>query len=936
MAFDITTPDVEIERDQTNQVVQLRHPRKRYSAQNAGIVAATPAQLAIHYVRDVGQHYGLSHEELSSLSEAIPSARAMRADPGMHPTQEGTRLRQSEEKSVSEISVVAFQQTCRGLPVWNSNLSVVISGDPPQVISSSSTLHPNMDLPSLPNTDPTAFSSPQSLREALGIDYPEGQNFSFNGSRLLVYYYDPEERFDREAQQEGSPSLGMGSPAADTGAGEMPPEEKEGPADAGDIGAGDIPAGPGGLPPLQDSLMLQGFSGETDTASSTVFQKGPPILPLPPEPDSIAPGRHYVVREILFTLTMPVWGELHWRAFVEPDSRAVLYLRALTTSATCCVFLTDPVSSTGTLLTGASPASELDPVRTCNLNLQNLDPPTNNVQALRGRFAVLTDTDAPAIPPPTETSPFSFQYSAVTDHFAAANAYYHTDAMYRLVESFGFPASSYFDGTVFPVPVDHRGEGGGVNAHAHGNTTGTGMGRFRYGLVQSGQPVGIAASARVCLHEFGHTLLWDHVGSPNFGWCHSAGDTLAAILHDAGSHAPDRFATFPFLMASNPGLQRRHDRAVGDGWGFGGTRDDRQYGTEQILSTLMFRIYRVTGGDDGDITTQRFAARYLAFLIIKAIGTLTATTTNPRIYVTALENADQATTNFEGHPGGAWHKLFPWSFAKQGLSGVEPAVDIYIDDGRNGEYEPYLPDFGNSPDIWNRLAGDGGTANQAPVAGITNYLYVRVRNRGTSAANNVIVNAFQGSGALRWPTDWIALSTASLPGNSIVPGGQTVVGPFQWTPQQSGQLSVLASASATGDTSNADAMTSPISNARLVPFDNNIAQRDFTVGAGGDRACIRIAGGSTTPGATDWQSYGNNTGIFVDVDTSSGGFTSTPRYFSSVGGRSSHWATTGGTSIYTPTANKFRIYLRWANGQNITPAQANNLEWHINWVGVED
>ena len=29
------------------------------------------------------------------------------------------------------------------------------------------------------------------------------------------------------------------------------------------------------------------------------------------------------------------------------------------------------------------------------------------------------------------------------------------------------------------------------------------------------------------------------------------------------------------------------------------------------------------------------------------------------------------------------------------------------------------------------------------------------------------------------------------------------------------------------------------------------------------------------------------------------------------------------------------VYVRWANGSSITPAQANGWQWHVNWVGVE-
>lgn len=98
---------------------------------------------------------------------------------------------------------------------------------------------------------------------------------------------------------------------------------------------------------------------------------------------------------------------------------------------------------------------------------------------------------------------------------------------------------------------------------------------------------------------------------------------------------------------------------------------------------------------------------------------------------------------------------------------------------------------------------------------------------------------------------------------------------------------------------------------------------------------IKIGSGSTTPGSTNWKAYGGDTGVYLDVDTSSCSFTTTPKYTTSLGGSSSHWATTGATSIYVPKPNGFRVYVRWANGANLTPAQANNLKWHINWLGVE-
>jgi zinc metalloprotease ZmpB len=82
---------------------------------------------------------------------------------------------------------------------------------------------------------------------------------------------------------------------------------------------------------------------------------------------------------------------------------------------------------------------------------------------------------------------------------------------------------------------------------------------------------------------------------------------------------------------------------------------------------------------------------------------LTVPTRNPEVFATAMMDADESTSVFEGHPGGAWHKVIRWSFEQQGLyqpagastpvtqPGAPPPTDVYIDDGRNGAYMPYLP-----------------------------------------------------------------------------------------------------------------------------------------------------------------------------------------------------------------------------------------------------
>jgi hypothetical protein len=97
---------------------------------------------------------------------------------------------------------------------------------------------------------------------------------------------------------------------------------------------------------------------------------------------------------------------------------------------------------------------------------------------------------------------------------------------------------------------------------------------------------------------------------------------------------------------------------------------------------------------------------------------------------------------------------------------------------------------------------------------------------------------------------------------------------------------------------------------------------------------VQVYRGSTPVGNTAWQQYSTGDGVFVNVDTSSAGFTTTPIYITSLGGRSDHWLTIGATSIYVPTPTGFRVYVRWANGGSLTPAIANQNGWHINWIAV--
>jgi zinc metalloprotease ZmpB len=92
-----------------------------------------------------------------------------------------------------------------------------------------------------------------------------------------------------------------------------------------------------------------------------------------------------------------------------------------------------------------------------------------------------------------------------------------------------------------------------------------------------------------------------------------------------------------------------------------------------------------------------------------------------------------------------------------------------------------------------------------------------------------VVKAFQSKVAnpLTFPSHWSPATTQSLSvAGQVAPGDEVIVGPFQWTPTFDGQ-SVLVSIGADGDRSNLDLINGSVANARLVPHDNNLAQRRF-------------------------------------------------------------------------------------------------------------
>ncbi|ORV33328.1 hypothetical protein AWB99_08285 [Mycolicibacterium confluentis] len=818
------------------------------------VVEARGDEAASAYFGEIASKLDIAETALRSLNEPVSY---------FDPRQQDVEYHFSEEKSFFDTATYTFYQTYLNTPVWSAGVTVTVKQEPTRVVA-------------MTNSSESGIDAQLPTRAAVA----RYQRLFQTGERTPSI-----PRRGRNTAPE--PAGGDGSTLLDDILAE--------PVRASDQLDEDITPrlirGRFFIYRFDDSKRVtdQPQQDRDGAKHGAQLCETPPELPLPPVPDTIQDDAWYLVAELIVRL--PYAGSrMNWRLLVDVQTNTILYARALASGVNGLVFTYDPITSTGTATNTPDQGNAvLDPLRD-DVVLPNLNAPVGGVQSLQGSLVTLQDLEPLTVAAPTQPTGSDFDYQVRTNEFAAVNAYYHNNRFFELVAALGFPLATYFDGTTFPVDIDYRGDGGdNVNAHCIGD--GDGIDHACYALADTGNtanPIGIATDWRVILHELGgHGILYDHVGTANFGFAHSAGDSFAMILNDYLSTwhtgaAIDRFVLAPFV----PSVARRSDRAVTDGWGWGGTQDVGGYPSEEILSTTMFRVYRSIGGDSTDVSRREFAARYMAYLMLRAVGTLSPMSNPgaPALFLTALRTADAGDWTSEGVFGGAYGKVLEWSFEEQNLNGgAAPAVDVYIDDGRGGEYE-YLPVHWETPTVWNRLNPDGLPGHQEP-AGTTNYAYVKIKNRGTSIANDVIVRGYhcQPSAGLVWPNDLQPMTTAQLAAGTLQPNNseEKTVGPFAWTPatNASGHDSMLMVVSAAGDPSNIDNFTigEAVEDWRLVPNDNNIALRNVVL----VRLALVIAdsgdvGNVCVGSSKDIVLYLSNSGFnpvtITDITSSSGEF----------------------------------------------------------------
>ncbi|MHA6261762.1 hypothetical protein ACXYMO_01050 [Arenibacterium sp. CAU 1754] len=344
-----------------------------------------------------------------------------------------------------------------------------------------------------------------------------------------------------------------------------------------------------------------------------------------------------------------------------------------------------------------------------------------------------------------------------SDEFSAVSAYVYSQNFFDLLASYGIDPETYVVRAKTDIQIFYRygiypgpgRDGKTINAQVafdckktdtlpqiRMNLALANLNRWKRPKLPNGkwglpEPLGIASSRRWILHEFGHYLLAARIGKLEFDFAHSPGDAMAAVCFDVDSRLADqrggvaetfRGVTYPFVFST-----RRHDRTPLLGWAWYGTLNRsviqnppsdcdqlKGYLTEQILSSTVFRLYRVLGGDtmagaEPDRYIRQRASFMTLFLLIRAIAGLAQSPSTAEMLELGMEDVGllmvddlemvpqpmmpPGLTPRDVWQGSVTHKAVRWAYEAQGMFpadrtvtdngiGQAPRVDIYLKDRR--------------------------------------------------------------------------------------------------------------------------------------------------------------------------------------------------------------------------------------------------------------
>jgi zinc metalloprotease ZmpB len=571
------------------------------------------------------------------------------------------------------------------------------------------------------------------------------------------------------------------------------------------------------------------------------------------------PGAYYLSWDIRVLTEHPRGA---WRVLVDAVSGHLLQVIDASQYATGTAKVFDPnpiVTSGDTTLRHGSSASTINGQR-APVSVEHLDAASGGNLRLRGSFVRMQEEEAPTIADPANAGG-TFDFNWDDNSFLDAMAYFHVDRLQDYIQN----TLELNNAANYAIPVDPQGLSGADNSHYVPGGSGQGFIAFGGGTqpIPSSNPVPDAADAMVILHEYGHAI--QDNSNPGFdnpasgvgeGW----GDTLAAIYYDDKHASPSQTRGFMMSWDSEMGTGSWPGRRYDLNWLFDGPEYTSAVATDnhtagQLWCATMFELFRKLGGDSIYASTKALARDLALRLHLMANFQVPASGATAQQMGQQIEAADNNLGGWR-YANGLHHKVIYDTFRRRHLAGYpDKAVDVYINDGREGNYGSvsqndlfterlWLDTWWEVQDVWVKVtpyanaaaqqAGDPGDHVEPPV-GSTAYLYVRVKNKGTDPAGSgqITVRTFHADPGigLTWPDDWTPMTTPSITVPNVLPGpaNRVVVGPFPWTPTVVGHECVLAVVECANDHAVTQdlAAGSHVGDGDLVPFDNNLAQRNL-------------------------------------------------------------------------------------------------------------
>lgn len=160
----------------------------------------------------------------------------------------------------------------------------------------------------------------------------------------------------------------------------------------------------------------------------------------------------------------------------------------------------------------------------------------------------------------------------------------------------------------------------------------------------------------------------------------------------------------------------------------------------------------------------------------------------------------------------------------QNVTAVNEIADVWGKDNPNddGTIPSSLNNWYESPDMWVRNNPDGGLIHQDPIAGVTNTVYVRLRNRGTVAITGTVdVYWIEPSLGVRCG-DWAYIDTIAF--SDLLPGETRIVS-TSWVPTRSGHTCLQNVIDSTQDPYNRQLACAP----QWIPWDNNVQWHNVNI-----------------------------------------------------------------------------------------------------------